>query len=195
MEREGTILHKRLGPRTIYEEIFTSDGTFNVPEGVYFVNLFMVGGGAGMAAGSVAGAETLFVYDWPVTPSTAIAVQVGQGGSGTNDGTPSRFGSLSCAAGKTTSGTSEEGGAGQFNGAGGNGTSAHVTIGDGYSLSGKVVAIPGAMSGFSTPFADASGGGASWGPPGEANGGAGGGTSGEDGIVKVRYYYGKRLMF
>lgn len=100
-------------------EIFTSDGTFDVPDDIYTVWVTMIGGGGGGAAsrrGDLTrqpggGGAGQFVYRArvSVTPGASISVTVGQGGAGASttggvadgsNGTASSFGSLlSCPGG------------------------------------------------------------------------------------------------
>lgn len=95
-------------------QTFTSDGTFNVPAGVYEIYLEMWGGGGaggyadnGLAYGGEPGQTIL--RQLPVTPLQSFNVVIGQGGAGVtsatlnlkgNDGTDTTFGSFKAAGGK-----------------------------------------------------------------------------------------------
>ena len=66
-------------------QAFTVDGTFTVPEGIYKVDVLVVGGGGGgggiIAAGGGAGG-IVYQEGYAVTPGQEIAVTVGAGGLG-----------------------------------------------------------------------------------------------------------------
>ncbi len=73
-------------------QLFTSNGTFNVPAGITKVYLTMVGGGGGgggvqgsgteSAAGGGGAGESVVNLPYTVTPAAALAVVVGAGGAG-----------------------------------------------------------------------------------------------------------------
>lgn len=91
-------------------DVFTSSGTFSVPEGVTDVDVLIVGGGGGGAASNSAGGgggggRVRWETGVSVTPSGSVAVTVGGGGLGSagsnqgSDGQSSAFGALTAAGG------------------------------------------------------------------------------------------------
>lgn len=158
-------------------ELFTSNGTFNVPANVSKVFVTMVGGGGGGGGSNMnktsggGGGASLINYPYTVTPSGSVSVTRGAGGaggsaassnSGTGGGTTS-FGTISVAGGSGGSGSASSAG-----GAGGSGPDAGTG-------SGGSNGIKGGNGGASTT------GNPGWGGGGGSSFGTGGGSSGADG--------------
>lgn len=81
-------------------------GTWTIPPGVTNMEVLVVGGGGGgghQAGGGGAGG-LYYTANYPVTPLSLIAVQVGSGGASGKDGSPSTFDSIIAYGGAGTDG-------------------------------------------------------------------------------------------
>jgi hypothetical protein len=192
-------------------QVFTSNGTFTVPNGVTCAHVIVIGGGGsggyhstmpgagGGAGGSAEGIATGLV------PGTAIAVTVGAGGAAPsspatgNAGGTSSFGTMMSATGGSggTGGTVTQ--FAMAGGAGGTGTGGQINRGGSYGADGIVVACRGGDGGGPGNGRASSGALAGISATGFGGGGGGGGTTttgspvgsppgaGAAGIVIVKY--------
>ncbi|HQT63921.1 MAG: hypothetical protein B7Z75_03935 [Acidocella sp. 20-57-95] len=192
-------------------QVFTSTGTFTVPNGVTSVRVRVLGGGASSGyhstmpgAGGGAGGEAYGIIN-NLTPGQAIAVTVGAGGAALtspgvgNSGGTSSFGTFMSA----TGGVGGSGGtAVEFSlsgGAGGIGTGGQVNRGGSYGSDSIVVACRGGDGGGPGNGRGSSGPTPGLSATGYGGGGGGGGTTtsgtlagslggaGAPGIVIVEY--------
>lgn len=182
-------------PKQSGMQVFTSNGTFYVPDGVTRVKATVVGGGAGggfpsyanSSAGGGAGVSIKSISG--LTPGAAIAVTVGSAGSGAGvNGNSSSFGGYCTASGGLANGNGGTATGGDINLVGGSGGTASSYGGGGGA---------GGASG-SEGFADGTGGKGGAGmfgsggngfssASGYGNGGGAGNCSGSPGIVIVEW--------
>lgn len=182
-------------PKQSGMQVFTSNGTFYVPDGVTRVKATVVGGGAGggfpsyanSSAGGGAGVSIKSISG--LTPGAAIAVTVGSAGSGAGvNGNSSSFGGYCTASGGLANGNGGTATGGDINLVGGSGGTASSYGGGGGA---------GGASG-SEGFADGTGGQGGAGmfgsggkgfssASGYGNGGGAGNCSGSPGIVIVEW--------
>lgn len=172
------------GPRGEMQ-VFTSSGTFTVPDGVTRIRVRVVGGGGGggrgsgtnAAAGGGAGGYAEGWYD--VTPGSTYTVTVGAGGagatspgSGGSPGGTTSFGALLSATGGSGQSPLEAGGSGG-SGAGGQ---VNAGGGDGFDATGGATTMGGA--GGNSVFGGGGRAGTAAGTNGKAFGAGGGGSYG-----------------
>jgi hypothetical protein len=167
------------------QSVFTANGTFTVPLGVYMIDVLAVGGGGGgypasIAAGGGGGAVLKRRLD--VVPGQSISIVIGQGGLGSASGgagTPTTVGPIS-AGGGNTSGTSAPGGPG--GGRGGVPFSPSELGTDGYGNGGRLTYGPSGTSTFSGTTGVVA---PNTGAGGDANGSSG--QSGASGIAILEW--------
>lgn len=167
-------------------EVFTSNGTFNVPENVTRVFVTGIGGGGGGGSsnttrgGTGGGSGVNKCVAVAVTPLASIAVTIGSGGASNANGSATTFGALVTfsggEAGETVSPGANTGRGGRGGSNGGNTDPSGLTGGHGgggFSLGGAGGAINNA-GGSASANTGSGGGGAGRANAGTLNGGSGG---------------------
>lgn len=115
---------KPSAPKQSGMQVFTSNGTFYVPDGVTRVKATVVGGGAGggsLSGRGGGGAGVSIKNISGLTPGAAIAVTVGAAGSGGVNGNSSSFGGYCTASGGFANGNGGTSTGGDINLVGGSG--------------------------------------------------------------------------
>lgn len=184
------------------EEIFRSNGTFTVPEGITQITVIACGGGGGgayapVSAGSGGGGASCIKNTYTVTPGQSIVITIGKGGESDKDGTATVVGSLVTCPGGGGGKTGAEAEAGGTSGGAGGGKG-----GGAKSPSTYEEGQPGLYGKGGTAVVGSGGGGGSYGDGGNASNekgqdggyGAGGGSGrkisggkGGDGLVIIRW--------
>lgn len=180
-------------PKQSGMQVFTSNGTFYVPDGVTRVKATVVGGGAGggsLSSRGGGGAGVSIKNISGLTPGAAIAVTVGAAGSGGVNGNSSSFGSYCAASGGFANGNGGTATGGDINLVGGSGGLAVDYAYAGGGGAGGASGSEGFASGTSgkggAGMFGAGGNGLSS-ASGYGNGGGAGNCSGSPGIVIVEW--------
>jgi hypothetical protein len=169
--------------------VFTSSGTWTVPQGVTSILVSgCAGGNGGYGSGGTGGAAGQWVIKQhiSVTPGSTITVTIGAGGAGST-GNCNYGGNTTLVSGSTTLLSLSGGGGGGYDGSV---SSGYPRGSNGYTNTSSSIYI--SAPGASSPFGGGggAGGGAAYGYGGGGGGSAGGGTnggSGAPGIIIIEY--------